>query len=262
MEINFKNKVILITGGLGNLGKRIVKGFCEADAKKIILLDKNDFSESDKDFFSSNISHIDFINIDLEEFKKYSSKVIDKVNEYEGVDILINNAAFVGTSNLDGWNVNYENQTLETWNRAMNLNVAIANELIKALIPLFRSTDSIASILNIASIYGSVPPRWDLYEGLNINNPAAYGASKSALINLTKYLATYLGPKGIRVNSLSPGGIFLDQDAEFVKRYSSHVPLNRMADFDEVAKIAILLSHNDFSYLNGQNIIFDGGFSL
>ena len=123
------------------------------------------------------------------------------------------------------------------------------------------------SIIQTGSIYGVVSPKKDIYinssyNGNEINTPAVYSATKSAVIGLTKYLASYLGPFNIRVNSISPGGIFSGQNDEFVKNYSNKVPLGRMASPEDIFGIAVFLASEQSSYLTGQNILVDGGFSL
>jgi NAD(P)-dependent dehydrogenase (short-subunit alcohol dehydrogenase family) len=114
----------------------------------------------------------------------------------------------------------------------------------------------------MGSIYGSIAPNWDIYKNTNINNPAGYNVSKAGLIQLTRYLSTYLGPKGIRVNSLSPGGIFNNQNEVFVKNYKSYTPLGEMLSFEEVAEAVFLITSDKFKNLTGQDITLDGGFTL
>ena len=171
--------------------------------------------------------------------------------------ILINNAAFVGTSTLEGWAVPFEGQSIETWQRAMEVNLTAPFHLCQMLAPALRRSEA-GSIINIGSIYGQYGPNWALYEGTSMSNPAAYGASKGGLLQLTRWLATTLAPD-IRVNAVSPGGIFRNQPASFVARYEAATPLGRMArETDMVGAVAYLAS--DLScYVTGQNISVDGG---
>ena len=117
-----------------------------------------------------------------------------------------------------------------------------------------------ASIVNIGSIYGMLGPDWGLYEGTAMSNPAAYGASKGALIQLTRWLATTIAPK-IRVNIVSPGGIFRDQPNSFVKKYEERTPLGRMANENDFSGAILFLASDLSRYVTGQNIIVDGGWS-
>ena len=121
-------------------------------------------------------------------------------------------------------------------------------------------------IVQIASIYGCVGPDPSIYKGsrylgVEINTPAVYSASKAAVLGLTKYLATYWGSSGIRVNSISPGGVASGQNEEFVSRYSAKVPMARMGERTEIAATLLFLVSEDSSYVTGQNIIVDGGFT-
>ena len=123
------------------------------------------------------------------------------------------------------------------------------------------------SIINILSIYGVVAPDQRIYEGSEyngqaINTPAIYSASKAAVWGLTRYLASYWGYRGIRVNAVTPGGVLSGQNETFVKRYSEKVPLNRMANPEEIASAILFLANDNSSYVNGHNLVVDGGFTI
>ena len=120
------------------------------------------------------------------------------------------------------------------------------------------------SIIQTASVYGVVGPDQRIYEGSEylgraINTPPVYSASKAGLIGLTKYFATYWGPHGVRVNTLTPGGVSSGQNAEFDRRYSARVPLGRMAVPDDLTGALVFLASDAAAYVNGQNLIVDGG---
>ena len=117
------------------------------------------------------------------------------------------------------------------------------------------------SIVNISSIYGTVGPDFTIYEGTNMTMPAAYSAIKGGVINFTRYLASYLGPQNIRVNTISPGGIFDNQPANFVDNYNKKVPLRRMGLPNDITPSVIFLLSDESSYITGQNIIIDGGWT-
>jgi NAD(P)-dependent dehydrogenase (short-subunit alcohol dehydrogenase family) len=120
------------------------------------------------------------------------------------------------------------------------------------------------SIINTLSIYGVVAPDQRIYEGSSyegrsINTPAVYSTSKAALWGLTKYLATYWADRGVRVNALTPGGVFSGQNDAFVQRYGARVPMGRMAEREEMCGALLFLASPAASYITGQNIIVDGG---
>ena len=175
------------------------------------------------------------------------------------LDGLVHNAAFVGTSELEGWAVGFRDQSLETWRRALEVNVTAPFHLTQLMLPLLEAA-STPSIVTIGSVHGIVGPDWRLYEGLKMANTAAYTASKAALIHLTKWLATTLAPS-IRCNSVSPGGLERTQPGRFVDRYQVRTPMERMGtETDIVGAITYLLSDAS-SYVTGQNIVVDGGYS-
>jgi NAD(P)-dependent dehydrogenase (short-subunit alcohol dehydrogenase family) len=176
------------------------------------------------------------------------------------LNVLINNAAFGGTSDLQGWAVPFERQTIETWRRALEVNLTAIFDLCQGLTPLLKAAEG-ASIITIASIYGNYGPDWSLYEGTNMSNPAAYGASKGGLIQLTRWLATTIAPS-IRVNSISPGGVFRNQHEAFVQRYEAKTPLGRMATEDDFRGAIAYLSSDLSKYVTGHNLAVDGGWGV
>jgi len=128
---------------------------------------------------------------------------------------------------------------------------------VKGLTPLLRNSGT-GSVINIASIYGMLGPDYSLYEGTAMGNPAAYAASKGGLIQLSRWLATTLAP-AIRVNTITPGGVFRNQPDVFVERYKSRTPLGRMATEDDFRGAIAYLASDMSAYVTGQNLMVDGG---
>lgn len=261
--INFSNQTALVTGGLGNLGLEICKSFLENDIKNLIVIDINDKNVGIlQALVNSEINQkLFFIKTDLSDITSAKISIKELLDSVGSLNIVVNNAAFVGNSKLQNWNVDYLNQSVESWNLALQLNLTVPNEIIKICLDYLKKSNE-PSILNIGSIYGSSAPDWKIYEGTEINNPLAYNVSKAGVIQLTKYLATYLTRYKIRINTLSPGGIFANQDPKFVSKYIKETPMGRMATFPEIGRIAAALNSNLFSHMTGQNIIVDGGFTL
>ena len=185
-----------------------------------------------------------------------ASRLIDA----ENLNVLINNAAFVATSDLQGWSAPFEQQTVVTWRLALEVNLTAVFDLCQGLTPMLRASRG-ANIINICSIYGEHGPDWRLYEGTTMSNPAAYGASKGGLMQFTRWLATTLAPD-IRVNSISPGGIFRNQDPRFVDRYTARTPLRRMATENDFRGAVAFLASDLSAYVTGQNISVDGGWRV
>lgn len=176
-----------------------------------------------------------------------------------GLNILINNEAFVGAAELQGWVAPYEEQTLDTWRRAMEVNLTAAFHLCQAFTPELRVAKG-GNIINIASIYGALGPDWRLYADTRMGNPAAYAASKGGLIQLTRWLATTIAPQ-VRVNAIVPGGIFRNQPDVFVARYRNKTPLARMATEDDLRGAIAYLASDLSRYVTGQDLIINGGWS-
>ena len=172
----------------------------------------------------------------------------------------MNTAAFVGSSLLDGWNEPFEKQSLETWRRAFELNLTATFDLCKNLYPILKISEG-ANIVNIASIYGSYGPDWRIYHGTNLNNPAAYAASKGGLIQLTRWLSTTMTPH-VRVNAISPGGIRDTQQIEFVKAYEAKTPLGRMGKPQDIKGAMSFLASDLSEYVTGHILEVNGGWGV
>lgn len=251
-------KTALITGGLGFLGRALCAEYAK-QSTNLVVLDK---TEEDDTFFSELRSKdvtIDFYQVDFESQESRAAVIEEISNKYRSLDILVNNAAYVGSTKVSGWAVPFEDQSISTWNKAIEVNLTTPFHLVKGIEKLLRNSNAPA-IVNIGSIYGSHGPDWELYKGTDMGNPAGYAASKGGLIQLTRWLATTLSPT-IRVNCVSPGGIERNQDSEFVRKYETRTPLKRMATEKEIVSTILFLSSSSASYITGQNIQVDGGWS-
>jgi len=258
---NLNGRRALITGATGSLGKVMADTLAELGAD-LILVDR---PGSDFDSLSTNLSNRWKVKVecqvcDLEQQEQRAGLMDWMKSVDQGLNILINNAAFVGTSELQGWAVPFEQQTVETWRRALEVNLTAIFDLCQGLTPLLKTAEG-ASIINIASIYGLSGPDWSLYEGTSMSNPAAYGASKGGLIQLTRWLATTISPN-VRVNAISPGGVFRNQPEAFVKRYEAKTPLGRMATEDDFRGVVAYLASDLSKYVAGQNFAVDGGWGV
>jgi NAD(P)-dependent dehydrogenase (short-subunit alcohol dehydrogenase family) len=258
---NLRGRRALITGAAGNLGKIFTDTLGEMGCDLILV----DLPGSNLEELSSAVSKRWGIKAlanycDLEVPNQRDELINWVIETEEPLHILVNNAAFVGTANLSGWSVPFEEQSIETWRRALEVNLTAIFHLCQGLTPLLKVVEG-ASIVNIASIYGAYGPDWNLYKDTNMSNPAAYGASKGGLIQLTRWLATTVAPE-VRVNSISPGGIFRNQPESFVKRYIEKTPLTRMATDDDFRGVIAYLTSDMSKYVTGQNLIVDGGWGI
>jgi NAD(P)-dependent dehydrogenase (short-subunit alcohol dehydrogenase family) len=251
----------LITGATGHLGVVFAECLAEMGADLILV----DLPGSDFDSLSKKIANnwnvkVENYPCDLEVREERIKLINSVILSEKPLNVLINNAAFVGTSDLEGWNVPFKEQSLETWQRAFEVNLVAAFELSQGLLPILEDSPG-ANILNVASIYGLYGPDLGIYEGTSLGNPAAYSASKGGLIQFTRWLSTTIAPR-VRVNAISPGGISRNQPQIFSEKYIAKVPLRRMAtESDFFGAIAFLTS--DLSeYVTGQVLQVDGGWGV
>jgi len=257
---DLSGRLALVTGASGALGKVIAQTLAELGADLVL----SDLDVTSLDEFAEELSANSSVSItvkccDLESDKEREA-LITSLREKGRLDILVNNAAFVGNSDLEGWAVPFPVQSVQTWRRALEVNLTAVFHLCQGLMPLLENSGR-GSILNIGSIYGEYGPAWDLYEGTGMGNPAAYGVSKGGIIQLTRWLATTVAPR-VRINTISPGGIYRGQPEAFVTRYIARTPLGRMATEDDLRGVTAFLASDMSAYLTGQNVVVDGGWGI
>ena len=187
------------------------------------------------------------------------SRVMDR---FSRIDVLVNNAA----AKSPNFFAPFTDFPVEDWNEVMGVNVTGVFLFARSVGRRMAERGS-GSIINVASIYGVVGPDARIYEGSEyggaaINTPAVYSVSKGAVVNMTRYLATYWGPRGVRANALTPGGVQSGQNEEFVKKYSERVPLGRMARQDELQGAVVYLASDASRYVTGHNLMVDGGWTV
>jgi NAD(P)-dependent dehydrogenase (short-subunit alcohol dehydrogenase family) len=260
-----KDKVAVVTGALGLLGKHHCYALAEAGANVIVC----DLDQSLCDEFAWQLPtesfgfQIDVTNPDeLQNLKKHIAQNFGKL------DILVNNAAINDKVENNDKSLDlskFENFPLDLWNRTLKVNVNSVF-LCSQILGTLMLEQKKGSIINIASTYGVVAPDQKLYingDGIQMfYKSPAYPVSKAAIISFTKFLASYWGAYGIRVNSLSPGGVKNNQDDYFVSNYSRRTPLERMANPDEFQGALVFLASDASSYVTGANIIVDGGWTI
>ncbi|MFJ9534527.1 SDR family oxidoreductase [Herbaspirillum sp. NPDC101396] len=258
--MNMDGRVAVITGGGGHLGQAMADSLAELGCA-ICLIDRNEAALADaagklREAWGASV---DTLLVDLES-EAERADVAPRVQELFGrADVLINNAGFVGDSNLTGWVVPFEQQEISTWRRAVEVNLTAAFHLSQVMTPLLRA-NARGSIINVSSIYGVVGPDMSIYAGTAMGNPAAYAASKGGLVQTTRWLSTVLAPQ-IRVNCISPGGIARNQPQEFSERYIQKTPMQRMGT-EEDFKGAIAYFASDLSaWVTGENLMIDGGWT-
>jgi NAD(P)-dependent dehydrogenase (short-subunit alcohol dehydrogenase family) len=258
---SLEGRVALVTGACGYLGQTVCKTLAELGAKLIIT----DTSECTLNILKEDleINKLTSVNVkqcDLECPKSREKLISYVLKESSRLDILVNAAAFVSEDSIEGWTTNLENQTLETWRRAFEVNLTAIFDLSKSLAHKIAENNK-GSIINIGSIYGSGAPDYSIYEGTSMGNPAAYAASKGGVVQLSRWLSTTVAPD-VRVNTVSPGGIRRSQPESFIDKYEAKTPLGRMGTEEDFVGIIGYLASDLSSYVTGQNILVDGGWSV
>ena len=188
-------KIVVIIGGAGEIGSYLARQLKKKNFT-IVIIDKSKPNHNDYD---------KLFLFDLLLFNKYKSLEKKIRQSFSTVDILINCAAMVGTSKDKGWNTNFENQSLKSWKKCIDINLTSTFLIIKTLLPFLKKSIN-PKIINISSIYGFTAPRFDIYKNTKIHNQIAYSVSKAGVIQLTKWLSSYLEKK-FSVNSISLGGL-------------------------------------------------------
>jgi NAD(P)-dependent dehydrogenase (short-subunit alcohol dehydrogenase family) len=240
-----KSKVVIVTGGSGLLGKNMLE---DLQLKGYFPVN---FDINIQDEFDAGNIHCDITS--HESRKEAVTKVL---KNYGRIDGLVNNA-YPRTKNFA---TPFEEMTSESLAKNVDWQLNSYIMMCKLVIPTMKAQKN-GSIVNIASIYGVVGNDWTVYEGTDMVSAPAYSAIKGGIINFTRYLAALYGRDGLRVNCVSPGGIFDHQPEPFVKAYEKKVPLKRMGTPEDIAPVVSFLLSEEAGYVTGQNWMVDGGWT-
>lgn len=240
-----RDKIIVVTGGNGLLGRDIIAAVL-AEGAFCINIDINHDTSADLSSLKCDITNATSVTDAVELI----------VNKYGRIDGLVNNA-YPRTSD---WGNKFENIEYASWQKNVDwqLNTYF---LFSQTVSKYMAEKGSGSIINMTSIYGVVGPDFTVYDGTSMTMPAAYAAIKGGLINFTRYLAAYLGPENVRVNAISPGGIFDNQNQVFVDNYVRKVPMRRMGLPEDISPSVVFLLSDEARYITGQNLIVDGGWT-
>lgn len=262
-RFDLQNKNILVTGAGGIIGSQICLGFLEAGAKVAMVDLSTEINQKAIDSYPAELRK-NALNIacDIANAEQVKLTVEKVIKELGHIDVLHNNAAGK-SSDLKKFFAPFEEYSLDQWRQIMSVNVD-GMFLMAQAVGSHMAKRKKGSIIQTASIYGVAAPDQRIYEGseymgMEINTPAVYSASKGAVVALTRYLATYWAKDGVRVNTITPGGVESGQNERFIKQYSQRVPLGRMAKSDEMVGAVLFLASDEASYITGQNLIIDGG---
>lgn len=261
------DRVIVVTGGLGQLGRQFSLSLLASGARVAILdLIPDPLRVVERFEEHAKNKNLLFINTDVTSRESVQAALDHVVARWQVPFGLVNNAALDAPPHAPASeNGPFEDYPETSWDKIMDVNVKGVLHCCQIIGGAMAQAER-GSIINICSIYGMVSPDQRLYEyrrrgGTPFFKPVAYSVSKSALLNLTRYLATYWAPRNVRVNSLTFAGVYNQQDEEFLNNYTPRVPLGRMAREDEYNGAVIFLISDASSYMTGSNLVLDGGFT-
>lgn len=256
--LSLKGKTAVVTGGAGYLGTAMCETLAELGANLVLASRNKDKCVARAEELAKQNSGIRAIGLGVDVLDKESIKqfVEDVHAQFGEIDILINNA---WSGNKNTW----ESISDVDWEYDINMSLNSVFRLTKAFFPDLKSTRGV--ILNIASMYGHIGPDHRIYDGKEFANPPSYGAAKAGVLQFTRYLASFLSPHGIRVNALSPGAFPhppTQKHTVFMEKLGSKNPMNRIGQPEELKGAVALLCSNAGSYMTGQNVCVDGGWTI
>lgn len=257
---DLSGKTALVTGGAGILGVQFCAALAAYGANVALVdLEKTAAQEAALKIQGNVVG----FGCDVSDPESVGRLVVDVVKKFGDIHILHNNAA-TKSSDLNAFFAPFEEYSLSEWRKIMAVNLDGMFLVAQAVGAQMIKQKTGGSVIHTSSIYGIVAPDQRIYEGseymgLQINTPAVYAASKSGVLGLSRYLATYWASHGIRVNTLTPGGVESGQNKEFQKQYCARVPLGRMAQSLDMVGALIYLASDASRYVTGQNLVVDGG---
>lgn len=249
--LNLKDKIILVTGGAGRYGRCIVEGLAEADGTVITASRNLDAGKKVAKEFQDKGLDVHAMRVDQADRESVMSLKDQIQNKFGRLDVFVNNAV---SRPMKGYNA-----PIEQFAESMRVNATGMMDILREMADLIAKSGR-GSIINISSMMGMFGPDLSNYEGTDMGDmPPDYFFHNGGLINLTRFLARMLADKNIRVNCISPGGLFNNQQQRFLDNYCKKVPVGRMANQDDIKGLVVLLASKASAYINGENILMDGG---
>ena len=256
-KFSLDNKVVFVTGGCGLLGKEICIAFATTGAKTIILDINDNIGKTLCNELCNENYDVHYEHFDVTDLNDIENKILILNEKYKKIDVWVNSAY----PRTNDWSNNVENLNLDSWKKNIDMHLNSYSWISKTVALIMKNQNS-GNIINFGSIYGVKSPDFSVYAGTDLTCPMAYSAIKGGIINLTRYLASYFGKYNVRINSICPGGILNGQNEIFLKNYECKVPLKRLGKPDEVASVVLFLASEASSYISGNTLMVDGGWSI
>ncbi|WP_026810581.1 SDR family oxidoreductase [Arenibacter latericius] len=249
--LNLKGKIIAVSGGAGFYGKSIVEGLAEAGGTVIIASRNLKNGQDVANAFRLKGLDVHSMQVDQGDHKSVLSLKNNIYDTFGKLDVFVNNAVARPMKKYD--------DPMQNFSESMRINATGMMDIVREMCDLIGESGG-GSVINISSMMGMYGPDLSNYEGTDMGNPPPdYFFHRAGIINLTRYLARVLGKKNVRVNCVSPGGLFNNQPERFLENYCKKVPVGRMANNDDIKGIMVLLASDAGAYINGENILMDGG---
>jgi len=256
---NLSEKVVFLTGAAGLLGTQYATALSSAGANVVLAdINYNKCKKIEKELKEKNNVSPFSIKMDISNKKSIDNAIAKVMKKYSTIDVLVNNAVFPETQKERS--IQFEKFPLELWNKIFAVNVTgvfLCNQKIGSIMVKQKK----GSIINISSMYGIVAADQRIYGNSGLNSTAAYAVTKSSLFNFTRYLASYWRNTGVRINTLTLGGVENNQDPKFIQKYSEKTMIGRMAKKNEFTGALIFLASDASSYMTGSNMVVDGGWT-
>lgn len=255
-------KVVVITGAAGLLGEQHAEGLSDFGATIVFSDLREEIIQQRADALNAKKGTPTLAVVcDVTSHSSWENLLAVVLKKFNKVDVLINNAGFTNQSKSTHFSAPFAEFPLEDWNQIMNVNLT-GTFLGCQVVGNYMVDQKRGSVINMASLYGVVSPNHKMYPGTGISQPVAYSVSKAGVLGLTRYLAGLWGETGVRVNSLTPGGVFNNHPDLFVERFSQLDPMGRMARKEEMRGAIVYLASDASSHVNGHNLIVDGGWTI
>jgi NAD(P)-dependent dehydrogenase (short-subunit alcohol dehydrogenase family) len=254
-KFELTDKTVLVVGGAGLIGTEVTRGLIEAGASVYLA----DLPDSGGKELAAQFDRAEFVPLDLTEPDQVTETVELVAKDGDGIDGAVN-CSYPQTESYGDhafWGTD-----ADEWNKNIKFHLGGYFRVARTAARSMRADGIGGSIVNFGSTYGIQAPDFEVYGKAGVETPSEYAAIKAGVTNLTRYMASYLGSEDIRVNTISPGGVFDEQDEEFVENYEERVPLDRMAQPEDISGAVIYLLSDAAGYVTGHNLVVDGGWTI